>query len=293
MAIFVLIVIILLIQVRPEGIPIQEYEKIVKENEEYAKTIKEKEEIIEEKEQEINEASAQLEDYIATSNLELIVIVDGTGSMTVALDQLRAAIDTIAEAMPLIATNFNIGIIVYRDNLTTFSNKQIFPARLDGGASLDAVKDFTTNNMVPIGGPAYISDAISSALAMFQNSQSRKTLLILGDIGPYEIIDSSGNLNYTSSDCSNPSGDQQLRLAIKDFSTKDDQFRLITLFSINEEWLANQPEEWKGFLLQCRNNSMNFFKSMSSELGENGKYSDDVSQILRLLLEGILGVEKS
>lgn len=266
MAIFVLIIIVLIIQVRPEGVPAEELAELEKEMEEQAK--------------ELEETQKKLEDAIATAAVELIVVVDGSGSMQPTMDELKGSIVSIAKTIPIVTSEFRLGLIVYRSELDIFPVRQILAEDRDGGRSLRSVSQFT-QRLEPQYNIASIDDAVIRALSMFQSPSSRKSLIVLGDVGPYEteyIQPSAQNpQGGVRVECNDSAREQRVISAVRRFGAQDENFRIFTLFTAGEA------------ASNCRETTVPFFRELAASLDDNGQYSADLSELFVFLLQGALG----
>lgn len=268
MAIFVLVVIVLIIQIRPkaEGVPEEKYEEAISE-------LEQKSAENEEQKDKIEELEKKLEDSISTRAMELIVIVDGSGSMEQPLRILGESIKNIAESIPVASSDFSLGMIVYRNSLDVYAMRKILPDKLDGGKSYRTVEEFT-RNMRPISAMANIDDAITRAVQMFSDQPSRKTLVVLGDMGPYEYVRG----NQVQWECQNKARENSISHSLKQFSNSHSDFRVFTLFTGNGTQNLN-----------CISNTRNFFRGLAANVSSNGLYSEDVGKLLVFLLKGVLG----
>jgi cell division protein FtsL len=260
MAIFVLIIIVLIIQVRPEGVPAEEVAELEKEIEEQAK--------------ELEETQKKLEDAIATAAVELIVVVDGSGSMQPTMDELKGSIVSIAKTIPIVTSEFRLGLVIYRSELEIFPVRQILAEDKDGGRSLASVSRFT-ERLQPRSDVAGIDDGVIKALSMYQSPSSRKSLIVLGDVGPYES-------NYVppsslSLDCNDTTREQRTISAVRRFGAQNENFRIFTLFTAG------------GAPSNCPETTVPFFREMAATLGDDGQYSADLSELFVFLLQGALG----
>ena len=276
MAIFVLIIIVLIIQVRPEGVPA---ETVAEMEQQFAEALEELEEENQEQAEQLEEAQQKIEDAIATAAVELIVIVDGSGSMQAAMNELKASIVSIAKTIPIVTSEFRLGLIIYRSRLDVFEMQQILDENKDRGRSLNSVEQFT-KRLTPASDVANLDDAVLQALSMFESPSSRKSLIVLGDVGPYEYgyrPPTAQQPNGTLSlNCNDRQREQKAISAVTRFSSENENFRIFTLFTGNAQ--SNCPETTEPF-----------FRALAASLGENGQYSADLSELFVFLLKSALG----
>ncbi len=143
----------------------------------------------------------------------------------------------------------------------------------DNGRSLQEVANFT-RKMKPISGLANIDAAILESLSMFSSGSSKKSLVIIGDVGPYEY--SSQGKNYVN--CADSVREQRLISAVKQFAAREEKFSLFTLYTGDDT-----PQ------FACPSQTQVFFTNLASLLDDNGGYSADISKLFLFLLKGVLG----
>ena len=276
MAIFVLVIIVLISQVRPEGIPVEQVAEIEKE---FMEALEELEKENQEQAEKLEETQKEIEDAIATASVELIVVVDGSGSMQPAMDELKGSIVSIAKTIPIVTSEFRLGLVVYRSELDVFPVRRILAEDKDRGRSLQSVVRFT-ERLEPVADIASLDDGVIKALDMFQLKSSRKSLVILGDVGPYEyeyvrptVQQPGGSVRV---DCANTRREQKVISAVRKFGEQHENFRVFTLFTAGDS-----PGNCK--------ETVPFFKNLSAALSDNGQYSADLSELFVFLLQGALG----
>lgn len=247
MAIFVLIMIVLLVQIQPI--------------EESSASTEPVEEAVE-------------EDVIEVKALELVIAVDGTGSMAQPLKLLENAINSVAEAIPLATAQFRIGIVLYRQDLEVFQLRQIKPAEQDNGISLRSVTSFTSD-FAPISSPANVAGAIDRSLAMFSDSSSRKSLMLLGDTGPYETVQRTADGARVEVNCRRPDAEAAAYSKIKRLK-ETARPTIFTLFAASEQ---AHP---------CRQTTVRFFNELAALGNDGSEFSDDLSKIMVFLLKAAL-----
>ena len=203
---------------------------------------------------------------IDTKSLEMVVAIDGSRSMGPPLEELQGSVNSLAEAVPLITPEFHLGMIIYRDQNDVFSMKRIMPEESDGGSSLNSVYGFT-GRMNPINSVTDIEGTVKDAISMFSDSERRKILVIIGDIGPYEV----------TRNCDEVAAENRV---YRDIQRALDRFENLRLFSLYSQAGGN---------LACGQQTRRFFEKIAEVAGSRGAYSNDDRKILAFLLKGILG----
>lgn len=215
------------------------------------------------------------EEVVEKKPLELVIAVDGTGSMGETLDELRRAVNAVIEAIPLVTTEFHIGVVIYRHEMESFALTQVVPIEDDNGISYQKVTDFTLR-FKPIGAPVSFETAIDAALNMFTQRSARKSLMILGDVGPYEAF-ANAQKNSMVATCDVTDKESRILAGLRRFTQADEEVNIYTMYT---EGASPGP---------CKNQTIRFFKQIA-ELGAVGsKYTDDVNKLLVVLLQAALG----
>ena len=227
MAIFVLVIIVLIIQIKPNSENLEsKVEEFKKQIENLEKEISDVQKQNEEKTKKVSDLQKEMKEAVEKEQMELVVIVDGSGSMGTPLSELKKAIRALAEAIPLVTTEFKLGMIIYRNELDPFPMRRIQALSKDGGDSFRKVVDFT-DNMTPESSPVYLENAIVEALSMFESDESRKSLMILGDIGPYESVQ-QGKYHWS---CSEVRKENQIYKHLENFFNRQDSFEIFTFYA--------------------------------------------------------------
>ncbi|MDR7093838.1 vWA domain-containing protein [Hydrogenophaga laconesensis] len=264
MAIFVLLVIILATQVRPDGVPSQVHQEALDEVAR-ARAITEA----------LQKQVAELEKQGEPKPLELVVAIDGSGSMGAALKTLQFAIGTIGETMPMIASSVHVGIVIYRDAASTavFPVTKIEREEVDGGRSLALLNQFA-QTMVPQPARADLAHAVRSATAMFgppSGGEPRKrTLMVAGDVGPYEI-----------GDFMNEAGESEIHRVLTEWKRNNSEASVIAVYTGSD-----QSDEW---IVGHRERTLKLFREMAVIGGDASNFSPHDRKLFPLLLKGILG----
>ena len=176
MAIFVLLFILLLTQVRSGG-PTQEEMEAVQQELEQAKA-------------DSAELEKQISQQVSARNVTLVIALDGTGSMKDSFDILKSQLTRMCLEVSEIIQEFQIGIVIYRENLEVFPITRIQADTTDGGVSRNKLQGFiqSANHR---GSPAATGQGIQTALSMIQqNGQDEErayVFALIGDVGPGEV----------------------------------------------------------------------------------------------------------
>lgn len=264
MAIFVLIVIVLALQVRPDGVSADVHQQALAQAAQ-AQSLNE----------ELQKKVLELEKEGKPKPLELVVAIDGSGSMGAALRTLQFAIGTIGEAMPMISSTVHVGIVIYREAGTTlvFPMTKIEKEEVDGGRSLTELTQFA-QQMTPQQSPADLAHGVRVAAGMFppaQDAQARKrTLMFAGDVGPYESGSFMG-----------PAGEQEIRRVLSEWKRSNAEGNVIAVYTGTD-----QSDDW---ILQRRAQTLQLFREMATIGGDVSNFSPHDRKLFPLLLKGILG----
>ena len=120
--------------------------------------------------------------------LGLILVVDTTASMRVALEDLRRSIGGLIRILERIVPSLQIGVVAYRDrDFGDWVTRQLDPTPSDRG--LGQILRFV-NSLAParLGGPTpkeAVYTALQQALAMPLREDAQRTIIIMGDAGPH------------------------------------------------------------------------------------------------------------
>ena len=96
-------------------------------------------------------------------NLDVVIVLDTSGSMGAAVEGLRQDIDDFAQLMSELAPELGIGVVDFEDRCDMATAVREFPLRLMNSAGLSSLVSFTSS--MSAGSPACNSDA-EEALAM-------------------------------------------------------------------------------------------------------------------------------
>lgn len=208
----------------------------------------------------------QPKSIIETKSLEVVIAIDGSASMGSPLLELRNSIMSITEAVPLITPEFYLGILIFRSDNEELPMMQVVPEAYDEGLSLGKVRVFT-DKLVPIQSITDISSAIEHSVQMYTNSERRKVLLIIGDVGPYEV----------TSNCKEIRQEEKALASLRHAIKTHPNMRVFSLYA------KEGPRK------ACTTESEHFFRQLAMAAGPRGAYGTDDSKILAFLLRGVLG----
>lgn len=156
------------------------------------------------KEEELKKIEREFANAIKIDSLQLFVLIDGSSSMTVPLENLSTAIRYLAEKLPNVATEFSLSIIVYRDNSALslgdksayFDFATINSLSDDGGLSYSKLVRFLNEDLQIRGGAVDPEKALKSMERIISTSLSpdaKAALWLISDVGCSEIDGYSGN----------------------------------------------------------------------------------------------------
>ena len=264
MAIFALLMIIFATQVRPEIISQEDLEKLQQENE---------------------ELQQNLDEAVKTRGLELVVAIDASGSMGQALNELKNAILFIGEALPLVSPDFKLGVVVYRDKVTTFPLTRIRAEKEDNGASFKRLRNWT-KNLKPIGSPVDVYQAVDVSMSMLTknaNADTKQTFMLIGDMGPYEswINKQKGTVNMGRGG-KEVTLEDRIVARVKSWIDNSENAGVVVLYTGSSQ-IRGYDYNWN------QKTTVPFFKRIAELAGENGRYADETRKLSVYLLEGILG----
>lgn len=289
MAIFVLLMVIFLSLIKPtENVDAikQELGQAKAELAEVQQALQESEfekEKAREQLEEITKALTDIESAIQSQGLELIVVVDVSGSMSDALGHLEETIRTISKVLPKVAPEFRIGVVAYAisdkvpNGLQVFPAQQIFPEHKDGGRSLAMINSFI--DKLVRGGLAPVDRAFLTALDMSEQSASQfegsQTIMLLGDVGPYE----SPNGDWTRVEQYERQAERQLLQQISRWVGDRDKRSIISLYSGKP---VNNRSSGKDQA------SYNFFRQVAVAADQPKNFTQNPGKMLAYLLTAIV-----
>ncbi|GAB5501156.1 MAG: hypothetical protein PsegKO_34670 [Pseudohongiellaceae bacterium] len=281
MAIFALIMIVMMVMVQLKSaesdVLVSAAEAKIKEREKDVEEIrKQLDTVVEELQQAKDDHSALREKYaesVETQKIELVLLIDGSSSMGEPMKGMREAVVKISETVPLVASEFSIGIIVYRRDLSILPLTRVKLKREDNGVSLQKLSAFAST-MYTDGAPVVFVSAVEAGLSMFSERSGRKSLLIVGDVGPYE--EEGSGTDQRCFDRRARDNDRTVHNLVQNFAENNSDFNL---------FLVRPPLT----SVECKPQTRELFSRLASLQDLNGNYTEETSKILTLLLYAVLG----
>ena len=291
MAIFVLLMIIFLSLINPPESTKELVNKLNQSNEK----LSELQSSLQQTEQEKRNLESQFENIVKkfveqnnavkSNAMELIIAVDVSGSMGKELALLASTINTILKVLPSAATEFRIALVAYAitgsspGGLNIFPKeenrtKKILPEKRDNGSSITEVTSFT-NNLIPQPGVAPVENAINKAIELsssVKEFEGFQTIMLLGDIGPYEFADSQGGAAANI----NPSAEKRILQQISAWTSKSKKRNFISVFSGRSNAYPHDIEILKA--------SEVFFQEAAKKGGGKENFTNNRDDMLTLLL---------
>lgn len=288
MAIFVLLMMVFLTLIRPEGEIDTERAKQLET--EVARILEEQSKTKAELERSREQVKQLTETLYAAApvtakGLSLVVAVDTTGSMGEPLGHLIEALRTITVVLPRITTKFYIGIVAYRDTgngepLQVFPLRQIVNPAKDGGSSSDSIERFL-NQLVAANGLAPVELAVDQAISMHQSLSDfdgYQSFMLLGDAGPYER--SVNDMAYTSA---KRAFEKPIINRIASWAKSNETRTVISLFSGNPD--RNDINDATRTQLR---QSLRFFNDIAKTANQPENFTRNPARILEYLLTAIV-----
>lgn len=207
----------------------------------------------------------------------LVVMSDGTASMTEALAMTRESLATLFEVMPNTSRDFRVGVLAFRRGVVArFPITQILPAYEDGGASQRAALEFLDSLQV--------EDSITDHLPVFEEAirmmaaahpepdpERKERIILIGDVGVSEF---DGQQGYSEPERERK--DHILRL-LRDWANERDR-AVEALYAENAWVIKNDP---------ARVENKAWFEDLGRISPQSACYTES-SAILRALLHASL-----
>lgn len=274
MAIFVLLMTVFLVLVNSPADDSQLQEQLEKTQAQLERARVQMEETV--------KSTKELQDAVQAKELELVIAVDVTGSMTEALGDLVETIVTIGKSMPSISPKVSIGVVAYGQHeprgqaLRVFTKTEIKRQAIDNGQSFESLKNYM-QSLSAQGGIAPIDTAIMNALGMFSSEEfsGYQILLVLGDVGPYE--QSFNDLSYDSSE---RAIEQRIFRSLKQWNATGERKTMVSLFSGED---SHSGVDRRKYL-----ESLRFFKQMAISIGAEENFTQNRGKMLAYLLNAIV-----
>lgn len=207
--------------------------------------------------------------------VDLVVAIDISGSMKEPLGELIETLRDLSRNFPNIIKDFRIGVVAYSENHPQGS--KVFPLTTMTENSIAELDDWLANT-THRGGAVDINRAIGRAIEILEpqpNSARRKSLVIIGDAGPYEAINGE-TIEYF------PDGKTDKRYEsiafdlVRDFAAASDENRVLTIFTgTNPRQVAYKP-------------SSVFFCKVAASANGKGRYTASARKLVWELMESFL-----
>ena len=236
---------------------------------------------------ELTQELANAESAVSARGLELVIAVDVTGSMEEPLGHLLETITTVSRVLPAISPDFKVGVVAYRigENdsrpLQIFALQQILPESSDRGRSQQRIEAFL-RRLEAANGVAPIRAAIDSAVSMFSTPssyQGSQILLLLGDVGPYEL--SLNDLFY--SDQKKGRFETPLLRQVASWARESERRTVISMFS------GLRPAAGLDHRYTIKyEQSLRFFREVATNAGQPENFTQNPGKMLAYLLTAIV-----
>ena len=290
MTIFVFLMVIVATQLRAGGLTAEQAAEQEAKLEAKTAALAEKEKQIQQMAQAHEEESSQLQaalaksqkelaDAVATKPINLVVMIDATGSMDESIDNLKEALREIVTEVPKVTSQLKIGVIAYREKLDEYPLTQVFPYAKDQGASANSLIRFV-NSIEPKEGWANIAGAMSEGvqwLSRVTDSKAKSVYIVVGDIGPYEMRNNTRGIAEI--------GDENnLVASVRGLAQAKSNLSVVMLLPpVKSDSNSKQYETFTAA----------FFQNVVNAAGEgHGKFTRDNSAMLNHILLAILAAEK-
>lgn len=274
----------------------QKTKELEAELEEHKKDLESTQKELQKANNDLAKAKSELEEGITKLPIELVITIDNSGSMAVPIDRLKDAIKRLTLELPKVSEELRIGIVSYGGD-GDFNKIE-----------MQVINDSTRKQFISqveaitlASGDTDVPEAVNEAMTMFSlpNKKVRKAFVLIGDVGPYEMI---GTRNFNLYDISQSRANRLIRNG-QDV-TVDKRYESQVFDSVNNFVASNKLRSVMAMytgnatrrgdssyqiIALTRNNSTEFFKRIA-ELGgdENGHYSEEPSDMLSMLLIAVL-----
>ena len=282
MSIFVFLMLIVATQVHPPGFPMAAANRQKTEIATLKQRVQELTDSLNEKTKSLATTEKSLAEAVAVKPIDLVIMVDGTGSMQKSMDALNLALSAIADEVPKVTSKLRIGIIIYREKLREFQLSPLPPATIDCGTAKNALHRFLEREMRAIGGSANISDAMDKGLQWLSQSgdpNTRKAYMVVGDIGPYEMMHPNGGVR----DLWSQNEEQRLTNAVRALAQRDKHLSVLMFIP----QIVQSPSK------EFESDTVAFFQNVATAAGEGrGALTRDSSEMMNRILLAILASDR-
>lgn len=302
MAIFVLLLIIFISQVRPVESTSHLEQQLAEMQDQLAglqDQLAQSQSDAEQSRKSLVKAQEELASALKKHPIELVVAIDVSASMSVPLNRLKDAIIRLTTEIPKVTEEFRVGVVAYGGNgqYWTIPLTAINPSSRPGFIA-------RVNNLNLVQGSTDVPEAIGEAMNMFtppSDEKVRKAFVLIGDVGPYEIHGSvERNLyNYNEYTLERMARSRQetqvdksyeagLYEKVANFSRANPMSSVMAMYSGNA---TRAGDVSYSIIALTRSSSINFFRNVAAAGNQNGKtghYSEDPSEMLSMLLLAML-----
>lgn len=251
---------------------------------------------LEQTSQELEVAKNELKEGISKFPIELVIAIDVSGSMQVPLNRLKEAINRLAIEIPKVTKEFKVGVVAYGGE-GTFTTIPLMTITKSQRSNFIRQVDALRLNV----GSTNVPEAVTRALSLYSvpNEKVRKAFVLIGDVGPYEIVNGREYELYDMPTMQaervirsgggatvNKALEPQIIRQVKGFVETNNLSSVMAMYTGNA---TRRGDDSYYVIALTKNNSIPFFKSVAATGGEsNGHYSEDSSDMLSMLLIAIL-----
>ncbi len=209
---------------------------------------------------------------ISSQPLDLVVVIDISGSMSSQIEQLKTSIEALSKSLPAISPRVTISIIAYaKGTIYSLLNQKIEydPEKLHHSAQ--QLIEFT-KGLKAGGGNADIEQALLKALEVSKASlgnEGRQAVVVFGDVGPYEVK------NVTIGSTRQSQIENNIVSKVMSLSKQNANFTMVACFTGNGSSRRDRA-------------SKQFFEHLAVAAGDRGVFTNDSSGVLSALLLAVL-----
>ena len=247
--------------------------------------------------EEVKEEIRRLSGELSAQPLDVVIVIDGTSSMQPSIERLRGSVGTLAEIAARVSPRFRLGIVVARSNTTVFPLTQIaateYGHKSEGMQKLHTfIHDKTERATIvdevrgeysgPLTGKTVMTSkldvrisiidfeaGVRRGLALFPRSNARQLLVVIGDMGPFEL------------------GDQD-RIEPSDHASADRTYGAIKRFAGSGGRVLALYTGDVSTDLSYRQESRKVFQRLAASAGKRGTYSSDAAEISAITIAAAL-----
>jgi hypothetical protein len=288
-------------QVKPEVMSAEDAERLKAERDSLSKMLA--------------DTRKELADATEIRPLELVVAIDMSGSMRQPLANLKMATRQLAVNLPKLV-EFRLGIIAYggHNNVSPEINPvRIFPLTTlrdvpgrggsglgDGGAAVDERFGSFIDGLELRNGSVDVTDALRIACEMLAggDKQARKTLVLIGDVGPYEFNNGQVTIRYLKPPARvfvDRSYEENALAHVRRLAREIPKVRVLAIYTgrVTPPAASDDPTSSYFIIQSTLSESVAFFKSVAEAAGPGrGEYSESPFDMLTLMLGTLIAGDK-